>query len=91
MVSIIKNSADINIYIYLYPFTINIQQSLFFFSHILGIHKRDLTLEKQILRNIMLYSECPPFPFSTQIINPFLNLMISANHNAVEEIQPIQW
>ena len=28
----------------------------------------------------------PPFPYATQIINPFLISMISANHNELEEI-----
>ena len=46
-------------------------------------HKRDFIIEKQIGRHFVQYTKCLsiPLPFyATQIINPFLNQLISANH-----------
>ena len=46
--------------------------------------KRNFTLEKQIPRNIVFYRKCHSQPLSlqaTQIINHYLNSMITAKHN----------
>ena len=56
------------------------------------VKKRDFTIEKQILPNILLFSKCPFYPlhfYATQMINPFLDSMISANHGKVEGLKPI--
>ena len=58
-------------------------QVFFHFNHIHGYRKRDLLLEKQIQRKIVQFRKCPSY-YGTQIINPFLSLMISANHYKVE-------
>ena len=49
-------------------------------------------IEKQLLHLIMKYTHClsHPLPFyATQRINPFLNSRISANHDKMEDFQPI--
>ena len=53
----------------------------------LCVDKSDFMTEKQIAKYFVQYSEClsNPLPFyATQIINPILNSMISANHNKGE-------
>ena len=48
---------------------------------------RDFIIEKQLQHCIMEYTKCLssiPFYNATQIINPFLNSRISANHDKVQ-------
>ena len=54
--------------------------------------KRDFTLDKQILRNIFKSANILHTPltiYGTQVIHPFLSLMISAKHDTMEGFQ--QW
>ena len=48
------------------------------------LFKRCFMIERQIARHFVHYSEClsNPLPFyATQILNPFLNLIILAKHD----------
>ena len=50
-----------------------------------GLNKRDFMIEKQIAQH-----SANPLPFSeTQLINSFLNSIISAKYEKGEEFQPI--
>ena len=55
--------------------------------------KRDFTIEKQFLSQIMKYSiKCLSYPlpfYATQIINPFLSSRFSDNHDKVGDFQQI--
>ena len=57
-----------------------------------GFNNRINIIEYQLPRKIMKYSKylsCP-LPFhAIQIINPFLNSRITANHDKNEKIQPM--
>ena len=58
-----------------------------------NLNKRNLTIEKQMVRNFVLFIKClqTPLPFyATQIINSSLNSMLSANHKKGEEFQPME-
>ena len=50
------------------------------------IHSRDLTLEKQILRNILKKSK-----YANQIIYSFISSIILANNDKVNGFQPIAY
>ena len=55
----------------------------------IGFKQKHFKIEKQIARYFVQYSEFPSNPssfYATQIINPFLNLRISANHKGVVRI-----
>ena len=55
-------------------------------------NKKYFIIDQQIARNFVQYSECLSnlLPnYETQIINPFLNSMISANHDKGQEFLPI--
>ena len=50
----------------------------------LSLLKRDFIIEKQIAWHFVKYCECLSYPltfYATQIINPFLNSRIPANHD----------
>ena len=60
---------------------------LTFYFSILGLHKTYFIIEQQLPRQIMKYTKYLSYPFSfyaTQIICPFLNSSISANHDKVD-------
>ena len=56
------------------------------------LNKRDFAIEKQIACYFVRYSTClsNPIPFYViQIINPFLDSIISANYEKIGKVQPI--
>ena len=57
------------------------------------VFTEEILLEKQITRHFVWYRKCLPNPVfllcNSNLINPFLNSIILANHERGEEFQPI--